>query len=151
MWNSLWSWLRGAHCSEGNFDPENRAVDVGSLIEGMKGRSQQERLSNLYGLAALGARGVNGLVETLLQTSDVDIRHIRLGKAPSAGSGHHLDRFFSDGQFTPEDSAIALGVIGAPSIEALIELFHHFEEHTLKDSHRLKQQTYEHYQLFLLV
>ena len=125
VWNSLWSWLRGAHRSEGNFGPENRAVDVGGLIEGMKSRSQQERLSNLYGLAALGSPGVDGLVETLLQTSDVDRKHIRLGKAPSAGSGHHLDRFFSDGQFTPEDSAIALGVIGAPSIEALIGLFDH--------------------------
>ena len=127
VWNSLWNWLRGADRNEGYSGLKKDAVDVRSSIEGMKSRSQQERLSNLYELAAVGAPAVDGLVQALLQTSGGVRKKIRLGKAVGGGSAHHLDRFFSDGQFVPEDFAIALGAIGLPALDALIELLDHDE------------------------
>ena len=40
-------------------------------------------------------------------------------------NSRHLDRFFLDAQFTPEDSAVALSAIGEPGVTALVKLLGH--------------------------
>jgi hypothetical protein len=61
----------------------------------------------------------------LLATAGQHKHHNPSGKTIAGGSAHHLDRFFLDGQFTPEDAAIALSAIGRPAVEGLVELLNH--------------------------
>ncbi|MBT6350183.1 MAG: hypothetical protein HOJ50_13570 [Proteobacteria bacterium] len=125
VWASLWNWLRGVDRGEGITVPDRQ--DLPRLIAGMRSESQQERLSSLYDAAAIGAPAVDGLIHALLQTAGQD-KHLSpdpRSKAQSGKSERHLNRFFAEGQFTPEDVAIALGVIGAPAVPRLVELLRH--------------------------
>jgi HEAT repeat protein len=125
-WTSLWNWLRGADRSAGITAPDGQ--DLQRLLAGMRSASQQDRLTCLYDAAAMGAPAVNGLIDALLQTTGLD-KHKGPGdprhKAHFGMSTDHLDRFYVERQFMPEDVAIALGAIGAPAVPQLVELLHH--------------------------
>ena len=124
-WTSLWNWLRGADRNEGSTVPD--VQDLPRFLTGMRSASQQERLSSLYDAATIGAPAVDGLIDALLQTAGQD-RHRSpdpKSKAHFGRSANHLNRFFTEGQFTPEDIAIALSVIGAPAVPRLVELLRH--------------------------
>lgn len=124
-WKSLWNWLCGADRNEGRTLPEGQ--DLQGLLAGMRSASQQERLSSLYDAAAIGAPAVDGLIDALLQTAGQDKHRSPEpnNKALFGRSANHLNRFYIGGQFTPEDVAIALGVIGAPAVPRLVKLLHH--------------------------
>ena len=125
VWRSLWNWLRGAQRSDGDSSVRRTTDDVANLIEQMMSSSQQKRLSGLYELAAIGAPAVDALVDVLLASAGKDRHQKSVGKGHSGASADHLDRFFLEGQFTPEDAAIALGAIGRPAVTALVELLKH--------------------------
>ena len=124
-WTSLWNWLRGADRSEGITVPD--VQDLPRLLTGMRSASQQERLSSLYDAAAIGAPAVDGLIEALLQTAGQNKHYLSDPKdmAHFGMSTNHLDRYFVERQFMPEDVAIALGIIGAPAVSQLVELLQH--------------------------
>ena len=124
-WSSLWNWMRGADLSDGIRAPDIEVLP--DLIDGIQSPSQQERLSSLYTVAAMGAPAVDCLIDELLKTSGHD-KHQLAGPKNLANYGmstNHLERFFIERQFTPEDVAIALGIIGAPAIPRLVELLQH--------------------------
>ena len=125
VWTSLWNWLRGAARHDGITMPDIK--DLPRLMAGMRSASQQERLACLYDVAAIGAPAVDGLVDALLQTAGQG-RHRApdtKGKAYYGKSANHLDRYFTERQFLPEDAAIALGAIGTPAVKPLVALLHH--------------------------
>ena len=99
--------------------------EVQSLMHSLRSTSQQQRLTALYALAALGTKAVEPLVDLLLTTAGQSRHHNAAGKVLPSQSQHHLDRFFLEGQFTPEDSAIALGCIGQPAAQRLGQLLGH--------------------------
>ena len=144
VWRSIWNWLRGLDRGENSafFDGQpvsNTAADaarvevergteaelVTELIQGMRSTSQQARLASLYELAAIGAPAVTALVEQLLASAGQDRHRNPSGKVLLSRSAHHLDRLFLEGQFTPEDAAVALGAMGKPALAALLELLDH--------------------------
>lgn len=124
-WAALWRWMRG----ESRFPVGQQVAadhtQIHSLVEQLRSSSQQQRLTALYALAALGADAVEALVELLLATAGQSRHHNAAGKVLPSQSQHHLDRFFLEGQFTPEDSAIALGLIGQPAAQCLGRLLGH--------------------------
>lgn len=123
-WSSIWRWLRGEDPSSTHNDPP-LDTDVAALIAAMKSPDQQQRLSSLYGLVALGARAVEALVADLLSSAGQGRHDKSASKLPANTQERHLGRFFLDGQFTPEDSAIALSAIGEPAVAALANLLDH--------------------------
>ena len=106
-WLSLWRWLRGENraCEP---DVTTSPLENEVLIAGMKSASQQTRLSSLYKLASKGASAVKILVDDLISTSGKH-RDDGLSEVVKKDQAGHLGRYFLDAQFTPEDSAIALG------------------------------------------
>jgi HEAT repeat protein len=124
-WAALWRWMRG----EPRFPAGQQAaadhIEVQSLMDSLRSTSQQQRLTALYALAALGTKAVEPLVDLLLTTAGQSRHHNAAGKVLPSQSQHHLDRFFLEGQFTPEDSAIALGCIGQPAAQRLGQLLGH--------------------------
>ena len=124
VWQSLWNWMLGGGRG-GTNDAEPSKSEIAAMINGMKNPDQQERLSYLYRLAGIGAPAVQHLVADLLSNAGKQRHSNPSGKSLSVSKAHHLDRFFLEGQFTPEDSAIALSAIGRPAVSALIELLDH--------------------------
>lgn len=124
-WQSLWNWLRGAPRDEGI--AKKPTSELTSLIEAMNSRDNATRLNALYMLVAIGKEAVPFLVTELLNTGGKD-RHI---SPPSNDPGYaalskdHLERRFSQRQFVPEDSAIALGAIGKDALGSLLPLIDH--------------------------
>ena len=125
VWHSLWNWLRGQDRGGTYSAEQSSGDDVATLIAQMKSPNQQERLSSVYTIAAIGAAAVEDLVDDLLATAGQNKHRNSSGKTGAGGAVHHLDRFFLDGQFTPEDAAIALSAIGRPAVEVLVELMSH--------------------------
>ena len=123
-WSSIWCWLRGAAPDP---TPNNPLLDthMAALVADMKSADQQQRLSSLYGLVALGAAAVDTLLADLLSRADQGRHDKSAYKLPADTQEGHLGRFFLDGQFTPEDSAIALSAIGKPAVAALLGLLEH--------------------------
>ena len=123
-WSSIWCWLRGEAPDP---PPNNPLLDthMEALVVGMKSSDQQQRLSSLYGLVALGAAAVDTLLADLLSRADQGRHDKSAYKLPADTQEGHLGRFFLDGQFTPEDSAIALSAIGKPAVAALLGLLEH--------------------------
>ena len=123
-WSSIWCWLRGEAPDP---TPNNPLLDthMEALVAGMKSSDQQQRLSSLYGLVALGAVAVDTLLADLLSRADQGRHDKSAYKLPADTQEGHLGRFFLDGQFTPEDSAIALSAIGKPAVAALLGLLEH--------------------------
>lgn len=124
-WRSLWNWLRGAPRSEGI--PAPAVADAAPHLAGLVSRDQGERLVALYDLVALGEQAVAVLVEALLATAGLD-RHTSPPPTDPAfhgGSPDHRHRGFTHRQFTPEDTAVALGAVGEPAVAALLELLDH--------------------------
>jgi HEAT repeat protein len=123
-WSSIWCWLRGEAPDP---TPNNPLLDthMAALVAGMKSSDQQQRLSSLYGLVALGAAAVDTLLADLLSRADQGRHDKSAYKLPADTQEGHLGRFFLDGQFTPEDSAIALSAIGKPAVAALLGLLEH--------------------------
>ena len=123
-WSSIWCWLRGEAPDP---TPNNSLLDthMAALVAGMKSADQQQRLSSLYGLVALGAAAVDTLLADLLSRADQGRHDKSAYKLPADTQEGHLGRFFLDGQFTPEDSAIALSAIGKPAVAALLGLLEH--------------------------
>ena len=123
-WSSIWCWLRGEAPDP---TPNNPLLDrhMAALVAGMKSSDQQQRLSSLYGLVALGAAAVDTLLTDLLSRADQGRHDKSAYKLPADTQEGHLGRFFLDGQFTPEDSAIALSAIGKPAVAALLGLLEH--------------------------
>ena len=123
-WSSIWCWLRGEAPDPTSNNPL-RDTDMAALVAGMKSSDQQQRLSSLYGLVALGAAAVDSLLADLLSGADQGRHDKSAYKLPADTQEGHLGRFFLDGQFTPEDSAIALSAIGKPAVAALLGLLEH--------------------------
>ena len=123
-WSSIWCWLRGEAPDP---TPNNPLLDthMAALVAGMKSADQQQRLLSLYGLVALGAAAVDTLLADLLSRADQGRHDKSAYKLPADTQEGHLGRFFLDGQFTPEDSAIALSAIGKPAVAALLGLLEH--------------------------
>ena len=123
-WSSIWCWLRGEAPDP---TPNNPLLDthMAALVAGMKSADQQQRLSSLYGLVALGAAAVDTLLADLLSRADQGRHDKSAYKLPADTQEGHLGRFFLDGQFTPEDSAIALSAIGKTAVAALLGLLEH--------------------------
>ena len=123
-WSSIWCWLRGEAPDP---TPNNPLLDthMAALVAGMKSADQQQRLLSLYGLVALGAAAVDTLLADLLSRADQGRHDKSAYKLPADTQEDHLGRFFLDGQFTPEDSAIALSAIGKPAVAALLGLLEH--------------------------
>ena len=124
-WRLLWNWLRGAPRSEGI--PAPAVADAATRLAGLVSRDQGGRLAALYDLVALGEQAVAVLVEALLATAGLD-RHTSPPPTDPAfhgGSPDHRHRGFTHRQFTPEDTAVALGAVGEPAVAALLELLDH--------------------------
>ena len=123
-WLSLWRWLRGENraCEP---DVTTSPLENEVLIAGMKSASQQTRLSSLYKLASKGASAVKILVDDLISTSGKHRDDGLSRKLSTKDQAGHLGRYFLDAQFTPEDSAIALGAIGPAACSFLAELLDH--------------------------
>lgn len=124
-WQSLWNWLRGAPREEGI--AKRPTSEIPSLIESMNSSDNAARLNALYMLVAIGKEAIPFLTTALLNTGGKE-RHI---SPPSTDPGYaalstdHLERRFSQRQFVPEDSAIALGAIGPDSLNVLLPLINH--------------------------
>ena len=124
-WQSLWNWLRGAPRDEGI--TKRPTSELPSLIEAVKSRDNTDRLNALYMLVAIGKEAVPVLVNELLKTSGKD-RHVSPPMNDpgfAALSTDHRERRFSQRQFVPEDSAIALGAIGKDALDSLVPLIDH--------------------------
>jgi HEAT repeat protein len=123
-WSSIWCWLRG-EAPDPTLNNPLLDTHMAALVAGMKSADQQQRLSSLYGLVALGAVAVDTLLADLLSRADQGRHDKSAYKLPADTQEGHLGRFFLDGQFTPEDSAIALSAIGKPAVAALLGLLEH--------------------------
>ena len=123
-WSSIWCWLRG-EAPDPTLNNPLLDTHMAALVAGMKSADQQQRLSSLYGLVALGAAAVDTLLADLLSRADQGRHDKSAYKLPADTQEGHLGRFFLDGQFTPEDSAIALSAIGKPAVAALLGLLEH--------------------------
>ena len=122
-WKSQWNWLRGVSRSEGIEPVESHRLP--SLLAALQDARQAIRLEALYLISALGAPAVDPLIDSLVATAGKE-RHLGTAEVIKADqSPAHLKRFFSEGQFLPEDAAIALAAIGAPAVRALIPLLKH--------------------------
>ena len=123
-WQSIWHWMRGGLEYSIPTNPISRH-NLKALIAGIKSPDQQERLSSLYKLVTVGAPAVEPLVAELLTTAKKSPREENAYGSPEDVNSRHLDRFFLDAQFTPEDSAVALSAIGEPGVTALVKLLGH--------------------------
>lgn len=123
-WETLWRWLRAEPASP---DIEGSETDIARALADMDAADNQTRLGAMYDLARMGERAVEPLVDKLLATAGQE-RHT---SPPQNDPGYyamaedHLQRRYSKRQFVPEDAAIALGAIGAPSLQALVPLLEH--------------------------
>ena len=121
-WETLWHWLRGddqlLHA-----DPLP-ASEIPGLLTQMESSDNEERLSAMYELVRIGKSSVDPLLQQLLTTKGQDRHESPAQEDPGfyAMSPDPSQRRFSRRQFVPEDAAIALGLIGAPSIKPLLSL-----------------------------
>ena len=124
-WRSIWNWMRGAEPLDAIDVPTAGALP--DFLSGLKSPSQQIRLTSLYGAATFGCAAIDSLIKVLLQTAGQDKHKLADPKnmANYGMSTNHLERFFIERQFTPEDAAVALGTMGATALSSLIELLQH--------------------------
>ena len=122
VWELLWHWLRGDQTMRSQDALPTSAIP--DLLDAVVSTDVAVRLSAMYELARIGAPAVDGLVEQLLTTANKQRHESPPHEDPGyyAMSPDHLDRRYGRRQFVPEDSAIALGLIGAPSLDALAPL-----------------------------
>lgn len=121
-WETLWDWLRGS-------DRLHRTdvlppTEISRLLSEMASTDNSVRLSAMYELVRIGKDSVEPLVQRLLTTKGQD-RHVSPAQDDPgfyAMSPDPSQRRFSRRQFVPEDAAIALGLIGRPSIDSLVVL-----------------------------
>jgi HEAT repeat protein len=125
VWRSIWNWMRGAEPLDAIEAPAADALP--SFLAGLQSPNQQTRLTSLYGAATSRTSAVDSLIETLIQTAGQDKHKLADPKnmANYGMSTNHLERFFIERQFTPEDVAVALGTMGAPAASSLVELLQH--------------------------
>ncbi len=124
-WNSVWNWLRNEPRPSGL--PVPPRSELPNLLDELKSRENATRLEAMYKLASMGEDAVSPLLSRLLECGGKN-RH----ESPASDSpGYYAmakdpdERRFTQRQFVPEDSAIALGAIGSPAIPALVELLSH--------------------------
>ena len=124
-WATLWNWLQGKnHGANLEALPDS---EIPRLLVDMDSPAPATRLSSMYELVRMGEHAVEPLLQRLLTTAGQN-RHVspaQNDKGYYANSPDHLERRFSQRQFVPEDSAIALGAIGPPSINRLVDLLNH--------------------------
>lgn len=121
-WECLWHWLRG---DDQSLQPAALpASEVPRLLTGLAAADNTERLSAIYELARIGKPSVEPLIQQLLTTKSQNRHESPAQDDPGfyAMSPDPLQRRFSRRQFVPEDAAIALGLIGPPSIDSLVAL-----------------------------
>ena len=125
VWEMLWNWLQGRNHSEGSLPLPSS--DFKSLLSELESPSNETRLSALYELVRFSELAVQPLLDTLLSTAGKGRHETPAHEDPGfyAMSPDHLERRFSRRQFVPEDSAIALGAIGTPAINPLLDLLQH--------------------------
>lgn len=125
VWETLWHWLRGDE-QRVHYDPLPTS-EIPKLVTEMASADNSVRLSATYELVRIGEPSVGPLIERLLTTKGEDRHESPAQEDPGfyAMSPDPNQRRFSRRQFVPEDAAIALGLIGAASIENLIPLLHH--------------------------
>ena len=124
-WEFLWHWLRGDERSR-HRDALPRA-EIPRLRSEMASDNNESRLSAMYELIRIGTPAVEPLVEQLLATAGQNRHESPAHDEPGfyAMSPDHMERRFGMRQFVPEDAAIALGLIGAPSVGELVPLLRH--------------------------
>ena len=124
-WEVLWAWLRGRPLAEACPPPDN--VDIDSCISNLESPDNEIRLSALYDLIRFGEKAVEPLITKLLDAAGKNRHESPAQDDPGfyAMSPDHLERRFARRQFVPEDSAIALGAIGRPSVDSLLPLLKH--------------------------
>ena len=121
-WETLWNWLRGdIRALHRDGLPTSK---VPSLLSEMASADNTERLSAMYELVRIGKASVEPLVQQLLATKEQERHESPAQDDPGfyAMSPDASQRRFSRRQFVPEDVAIALGLIGTPSIDPLVAL-----------------------------
>ncbi|MCY4130243.1 MAG: HEAT repeat domain-containing protein [Gammaproteobacteria bacterium] len=121
-WETLWHWLRGDTQSvQHDTLPTS---EIPRLLTELASADNKVRLSAMYELVRIGKPSVEPLVQQLLATKGQDRHESPAQDDPGfyAMSPDTSQRRFSRRQFVPEDVAIALGLIGTPSIDPLVAL-----------------------------
>lgn len=121
-WETLWHWLRADHQAL-HHEPLSTS-EIPRLLTEMASDDNEERLTAMYELVRIGEPAVQSLLRNLLATKGQDRHESPAQEDPSfyAMSPDPSQRRFSRRQFVPEDAAIALGLIGTPSINPLVSL-----------------------------
>ena len=123
-WEASWRWLHG---QPSRVSADATPQQAAAKLEALRSVEQGPRLAALYDLVAMGEAAVPALVAALLATAGKN-RHVSPAQDDMRFYGVSADpqeRWFSHRQFVPEDFAVALGLIGAPALDSLLELLAH--------------------------
>ncbi|MCY4093938.1 MAG: HEAT repeat domain-containing protein [Gammaproteobacteria bacterium] len=121
-WESLWHWLRG-DARLVHHEPLS-ASEIPRLLTQMASADNEERLSAMYELVRIGEPSIEPLLQKLRTTMGQDRHESPAQDDPGfyAMSPDLTQRRFSRRQFVPEDTAVALGLIGSASMDSLVAL-----------------------------
>lgn len=124
-WETLWDWLHG--CSLATTSMAQSSNGIPQLLEQMDSADNAERLTAIYELVRMGEPAISSLVSKLLSSGGLNRHESPAHDDPSfyAMPLDHTERRFSRRQFVPEDTAIALGLIGKPTLPHLEPLLKH--------------------------
>lgn len=133
-WTYIWNWMSGeraVHRPEKD-QPENdqpEKHDIASLIDAMASNDESTRLSGVYGLATIGSDAIPALVAHLESFAGRDLHERKLAKNAHGETIPRDDRDpkrrWNERAIVMEDSAYALGAMGAAAVPALLSLLDH--------------------------
>ena len=115
-WNYIWDWMRGERFSSLPATESN----IEALVSNLNGDDPESGLNAVYELASIGSEAIDPLVKSLLEYSGQELRPYRKNIKEISEAFH--PREWNEGAYALQDEAYALGAMGEPALDVLINL-----------------------------
>jgi|TARA_B110000238_G_scaffold53148_1_gene58082 hypothetical protein len=119
-WARVWDWMCGKQQAEAL-----PASNVDQLVSRLNGADQQQRLAAMYALGAMGKHALEPLLASLLEAEGhdrIEPPYVQKADGSFEAQGNPDEQHWTEGGYTFQDEAYALGCLGEVAADPLLAL-----------------------------